>query len=408
MSVSKLNVFAPTSSGHHLAGRISWENRKGSFCYAKEWLEREDGYALDPRNLPLESTPFVTTVNGGIHGVFSDAGPDAWGKRLFELEFGRKPVSGLELLLESNGGGSGSLLFSEASEPSVEMAGYAPISELANLELAAFMIGAKLPVERDLQERLFIAARSIGGARPKANIFMDGATWIAKFSSPNDLIDMPRQELACLELARHAGIDVPDHKIVEVNGRSALLVRRFDTADTGPVHYLSLNALLSLERISSSDLVAPDGLCTYGGLAELCKLLGAQKAGRTLFQRMAFNILIGNTDDHLRNHGLLLGPDGWHLSAAFDLTSVGGDNQAIGVGNDGRSSTIDNAFSDFARFGLLLEEAHSIFESTALALQDASDFLSRAGLPPSHIEGSLALMNSALASFDRNLRSNSR
>ena len=396
MSVSKLNVFAPTSSGHHLAGRINWENRKGSFCYAKEWLELEDGYALDPRNLPLESTPFVTTVNGGIHGVFADAGPDAWGKRLFEMEFGRKPASGLELLRESNGGGSGSLLFSESCELPVKIDATAPISQLPELEHAAYQIGSGLLVDRDHLGRLFVAAKSIGGAKPKANILVDGEIWIAKFCSPSDAIELPRLEWACLALARSAGIDVPDHELIEANGRATLLVRRFDRADIRPLHYLSLHALLSLERLSSIDLIAPNGLCTYGGLAEICRQCGVIDAGIRLFQKMAFNVLIGNTDDHLRNHGLLRRPGGWQLSPAFDLTAIGGPNQAIGVGINGRDSTHDNALSDLYRFGLSLKEAESIFESCMLALADAPAYLDRAGLDPKLIEQVLDRMNRAL------------
>ena len=393
MSVSKLNVFAPTSSGHHLAGRIARQNRKGSFCYAKEWLEREDGYALDPRNLPLESTSFVTTVNGGIHGVFSDAGPDAWGKWLFELEFGRKPVSGLELLRVSNGGGTGSLLFSESCEPPVKMVASAPISHFPELEHAAYKISTGLLVDQDHLERMFVAAKSIGGAKPKANILVDGEIWIAKFCSPSDAIELPRLEWACLALARTAGIDVPEHELIEVNGRATLLVRRFDRADIQPLHYLSLHALLSFEKLSTSDLVAPDGLCTYGGLAALCAQHGVQDAGSTLFRRMVFNILIGNADDHLRNHGLLMRTDGWRLSPAFDLTAIGGPNQAIGVGRYGRESTRDNAFSDLDRFGLLRTDAESIFESVALALEEAPSHLDKAGLSQAHIEQALERMN---------------
>lgn len=389
MSVSKLNVFALTSSGHHLAGRISWENGKGSFCYAKEWLEREDGYALDPRNLPLESTPFVTTVNGGIHGVFSDAGPDAWGKRLFELEFGRKPVSSLELLRVSNGGGTGSLLFSESCEPPVKMVASAPISHLPELEHAAYKISSGLLVDQDHLERMFVAAKSIGGAKPKANILVDDELWIAKFCSPDSAIELPRLEWACLALARTAGIDVPEHELIEVNGRATLLVRRFDRAGIQPLHYLSLHALLSFEKLSTSDLVAPDGLCTYGGLAALCAQHGVQDAGSTLFRRMVFNILIGNADDHLRNHGLLMRTDGWRLSPAFDLTAIGGPYQAIGVGIAGRLSTCSNAFSDLARFGISLVEAESMVDSVATALENAPSFLHEAGLSASQVKESL-------------------
>src|SRR5690606_23890023 len=106
-------------------------------------------------------------------------------------------------------------------------------------------------------------------------------------------------------LARECGIHVPEHRLTEANGRAVLLVQRFDRNAGERLHYLSLHALLSVERMSPADVVAPTGLVSYFGAASLYRRIGVPDAGRRMFERMLFNVLIGNIDDNARNHRLL-------------------------------------------------------------------------------------------------------
>lgn len=386
MTTSRLYVFAPLAGEPRLAGAIDWADGTGTFRYAKSWPQQSGAYALDPRNLPLDDAPHSTRLNGGIPGVLADAGPDAWGKRLLEIQRGQVPATPLDILRVTNGAGTGALLFSQSRERPAPARTLVPTATLAQLENAARHVDAGDAVDQQVFAQIFASGSSLGGARPKANIELDGMTWIAKFARANDNIDVPRVEWACLSLARAAGIDVPDHRLAEVNGRAVLLVRRFDRDGENALHYLSLHALLSAERLSAADVTAPEGTCTYGGLAALCRQIGVQDAGRSMFQRMVMNIAIGNTDDHLRNHGLLHDANGWRMAPAFDLTAIGGNQQAVGVGTQGRTATRDNALTDLPRFGLDLAEAQAIMARVDHALQNASATLKEAGLPPQDID----------------------
>src|SRR5690606_32152368 len=139
----------------------------------------------------------------------------------------------------------------------------------------------------------------------KALVADGGKEWIAKFGRPGDPLDIPRQEWACLRLARARGIHVPEHRLNEANGRAVLLVERLDRKAGEGLHYMSQDARLSVERMSPADVVAPTGLMSYFGAASMYRRIGVHDAGRRMFERMLFNVQLGNTDDHARKHGLL-------------------------------------------------------------------------------------------------------
>lgn len=397
---SRLYVFAPIraggmlSSDHRLAGRIDWEDGTGTFLYAPEWLDAADtvAYPLDPINLPLREGPTTTRVNGGVHGVLADAGPDAWGTKLLELHRGAAADTPLDTLRVTNGSGTGALLFSGSRTRPAPRRHLVAEASLEELERAAFEVDAGETVQREDLELVYRAGSSLGGARPKVAVADEGRVWLAKLEAKADDINIPQLEAACLTLARDAGLEVPDHRLVDLNGRKALLVARFDRPDTGTLHYLSLHALLSAERLSAADVRAPLGSCTYGGLATRCRRIGVADAGSTLFHRMLFNLRVGNTDDHLRNHGLLFDGTDWRHAPTFDVVALGGQLQAIGMGTQGRAATLDNAFSDVERFGLTLGEARALDDQVRGALAGAEQRLIEAGLPPADVGRALGRM----------------
>lgn len=410
---SELYVFAPAlqdgrlQGDHELCGRVRWNNGIGQFTYATGW-RRGAGFSLDPLNLPLRDGEQTTAVNNGVPGVLADAGPDSWGRRLLELERG-PPRTPLDLLRLSNGSGTGSLLFSQSRTRPAPPRALLPITELAELEQAARHVILGEPVAPDVMQHILDAGSTLGGARPKANVLetasplrrpdvrekakvrAEGREWIAKFQKPDDDIDIPRLECACLSLARRAGLEVPDHRVLDINGRSLLLVARFDRPAEEHVHYLSLHALLSAARMGPNDVQAPLGRVTYGNLAALCRQIGVSDAGPVLYRRMLVNVMIGNSDDHLRNHGLLF--DGsWNHAPSFDIVAMGGDLQAIGIGTEGRLATLQNARSDRKRFGLDDEAAARIEDDVVAALQHARAELEAVGLRSADIGRALQRM----------------
>lgn len=190
---------------------------------------------------------------------------------------------------------------------------------------------------------------SIGGARPKATLLVDGRHWVAKFSSTTDQFRVVRWEAATLTLARAAGITVPRHRLEQVNARDVLLVERFDreTSDRGVHRHLTLSALTLLDL---DDTEAP--LASYPDLSEVL-LRYARDARRDraeLFRRMVFNILVGNEDDHAKNHACLWDGSGLRLTPAYDLVPQrragmeGRQAMIVGeLGPGGRASTLANA-----------------------------------------------------------------
>lgn len=360
--MNKLYVFAPTASGDILAGKFTWEDNKGKFEYTEKWLSHVESYALDPLNLPLHPGVFTCKVNKGVFGVLADAGPDSWGKHLMELS-NRNVNNPIEYLRLTNGTGTGGLLFSQSRSHPNPIRSILPFTKLENIEkIIEDLEDGNQITHQDLTQLLDAGSYSLGGARPKALIEHQEKYWIAKFERIEDQINMPEVEQACLTLAKACGLPVPETELVSMKKRSILLVNRFDRKEKKRLHYLSAHALLSLTRVSPKESVTPDGKMTYAYCAELMEKLGIVNVKEDVFRRMVFNIYIGNTDDHLRNLGLLYDYtlQQWSLAPAFDLTALGGDFQAIGVGVEGRVRSLKNALSSYKAFGLTEERAQEI------------------------------------------------
>jgi len=387
---SELYVFAPRlaqagglNTQVELCGRIRWHDKVGTFRYAKEWLELPYSYALDPVNLPLVEGDRNVTVNGGVPGVLADAGPDGWGTVLLERMRGVLPTP-LEALRLTSGSGVGALRFSQSRTKAAPSRSVLARTTLDELERAARALDAGLQVAHPELEEVFYAGSGLGGARPKVLVSDAGREWIAKFPRKSDALDIPILEAACLTLAARAGLEVPGHRLVTLNGRQTLLVERFDRAGGAPLHYMSFHAMLSAARVGPADAIPP-GPLTYSSLGVTCRNLGVPAALPTLFRRMLFNVCIANTDDHLRNHGLLF--DGsWRHAPTFDLVSIGGPAMAIGIGMEGRARSIENALSATARFGLSEEQARQILSEVQTAVATMEPLLLDLGMPAGDAE----------------------
>jgi serine/threonine-protein kinase HipA len=207
--------------------------------------------------------------------------------------------------------------------------------------------------------RFLSRGSSLGGARPKATTEYDGKQWIAKFGRADDHLSMCRAEYATMTLARLAGITVPPVRIEKVLGQDIYLIERFDRTNNAKYFRIPFISGLTITGAHESE----SSQQSYRRLAEQLRLFGSDpvKDSKELWQRMLFNILCNNTDDHLRNHGFLWDGKGWRLSPAYDIVpypqvSLERD-LAIGVGRNGRQATLKNALSDAASFGLSQSQA---------------------------------------------------
>ena len=377
----RLYLWAPIGGQWRVSARLDWEREVGSFRYAPTWLETEGTYPLDPLNLPLQEAERVIQYNNGIPGVLSDAGPDRWGRRLIERLAQYPPRNEAEWVLATAGSGSGAVRASlSRSSAAPVRTPYGQVTLEALEEASRTLVEGGLPPP-PMHEILCVQSGALGGARPKAAMTFDGREVIAKFQQPlHDTVDVPKLEAACLALARRAGIDAISATLVTVHGRSVLLVDRFDRRQGQPVHYLSARSLLNIYRPSAQDTVAPAGRATYAAMAAAARRIGVEGAGPELFRRLAFNYAIGNTDDHLQNHGFLF--DGtWRLAPAFDLVAQGGESLAIGAGRQGRSRTRENLLSGAGDFGLKPQLAEDLLEEAIQAARGLGDELDRLAMP---------------------------
>jgi serine/threonine-protein kinase HipA len=203
-------------------------------------------------------------------------------------------------------------------------------------------------VINEQQRRLLQPGVSMGGARPKSLMKMDGASWVVKFAETGEM-DTPLIEYACMQMALRCGINTAETQLLTLPKGHALAVKRFDRMGQRRLHVLSARVALH---------AAGEGM-GYPELSQILRRLGHPDRVRAqqqeLFRRMVFNILIDNTDDHEKNHVLIRGDDGFYdLSPAFDVVSSvqGLGYQQMRVGAKGHEASMANALSEVAAFGL--------------------------------------------------------
>lgn len=356
-------AWLPGATAPVVCGRIEARGAYHDFTYGQSYLRRSDAFALDHLELPL--TTGVQRSRRLIHGVIRDAAPDAWGRRVLQhrLGAGEGDLGELDYLVHGSTLRAGALHFQVSADE------YAPVTPrtatLAELMHAATLVEQGSPLPQELSVALEHGT-SIGGARPKATVVGDdGRHLLAKFSSTTDTWPVVRHEALGMALARDAGIDVVDARLTSVEGRDVLLVERFDIATVvgGSTrrHFFSALTALGLDELAARD----------AEYAELASFLGKYSDDpeadcRELYRRMVFNMVIGNTDDHARNHAVFWDGDRCRLTPAYDLCvyrRVGQEaTQAMQVGAFGAASTLANAASVCERFLLASRDAEAIHD----------------------------------------------
>lgn len=370
-------IWLPDEAKPVLCGKLQDVAGELHFLYGKSYLERGNAIPLDIREMPLESGVFRPRA-GEMHSVIRDAAPDAWGRRVLLYRLTKNTVTELDYLLEAGLDRIGALVMRESSD-------YCPLREpeaatIDQLVEAAGLIenGQLLP---DSLANALVHESSVGGARPKALIYDDQSSWIAKFSSTTDQYPVVRSELAAMWLAGQCEIDVPATRLIESLGKDVLLVERFDrvNAEDGIKRRFMISGLTALQLHETESRLA-----SYLDLAGFIRRYGKHAEGdcAQLFRRMVYNLLVGNNDDHARNHAFFWDGAHYDLTPAYDICPMLRygltANQAMAMGQQGRLSTIDNALSEPGLFGLSEESARSIKEDLVHTVethwQDAADY----------------------------------
>lgn len=353
-----------------------------SLRYAESWLER--GFALS-EDLPLLDEEFLPREKDSAAGAVDDARPDRWGERVIRLIDKPARLSLMEYLYFAGDDRFGALGVSTSRENYSPRAG-GPLPSLADAEAIHDIVRRVLANEPipAAQRRLLAPGVTMGGARPKALLDLEGERWIVKFSA-DDPTDTPLIEHASMTLARKARIRTATTRPIRLVDGHAVAIERFDRRDGRRLHALSANVALK----------AAGETLGYPELAQLLRRRGVVERDvqvaqmHELFRRMVLNILIDNTDDHEKNHVLLVNDaQQYELSPAFDVLPSG---QALGyqqmrVGSAGADATLENALSMCTLFGLKRDAAIKELRSVVAVVAGWKAHFEAAGVGKRDIE----------------------
>jgi serine/threonine-protein kinase HipA len=355
-----------------------------SFEFDRTWLSLHDGRSLDP-DLQLFAGPQHSPVEN--FGLFMDSAPDRWGRMLMrrrEAVCARKAarqartLTELDYLLgvydEARMGGIRFKTEAAGAFVSDDRAMAAPPwAKIRELEAAARHLDADEGTDVENEQwlaMLMAPGSSLGGARPKANVLdPSGHPWIAKFPGKSDDVDVGAWEMVVHELAGNCGIELPEASMEKLSAAgTTFMVKRFDRDRRRRIHFASAMTLLG--RKDGDDGQAG---VSYLHLAELLQRHGAQPAKdlRELWRRLVFSVAVKNTDDHLRNHGFLLAPDGWRLSPAYDLNpNPEGTGLSLNMSESDNSLDFGLARSVAAHFRLSAAAAEKIISQIVAQVRD--------------------------------------
>jgi len=359
----ELLVYVDRAGAPVLAGRL-WARvraakESGSFEYDASWLDRRDAFALDPE-LPLARGAFHT--GRPLFNAFTDPAPDRWGQTLMrrnerararrEKRQPRTLFTVDFLTLVDDETRLGALRFRDAAGDAFLSATgrrVPPVIELPRLLSAT----GRIVDERETDEDLLLVlapGTSLGGARPKASVRdRDGHLLVAKFPRKDDEWSVTRWEATALALAKKAGIDVPRWRLETILKKPVLMLRRFDRARSGRLPFMSaLTAVQGTDGEARSYLDVVDAIRREGSRVD--------EDLRELWRRMVFNILVSDTDDHLRNHGFLRDGAGWRLAPAYDLNPMPVDVRprvhALAIDESDTTASFDTALAVAPAFGI--------------------------------------------------------
>ena len=397
--MNEVYVYADLEGTPHFVGRLWTRSRRhreaASFEYDKTWLSSAHRFALEPA-LALGKGAYHTRESERLFGAMGDSAPDRWGRALMRRAENRRARDSSEaqrtlterdyLLGVNDTARQGALRFSEkqggpfmSETDSGQWGAIPPLVFLPRLLAASDNVINETDSDDDLS-LLLAPGASLGGARPKASVLgKDGHLLIAKFPRGDDEHNKVLWEAVALKLAKYAGIPVPDFHVTHVAESPVLLLRRFDRVADVRIPYLSAMSMLGAQdHEHHSYLEIIDAIRQYGAEARADML--------QLWRRIVFNVMVTNSDDHLRNHGFLYRKQaGWRLSPAFDLnpTPINAGRRILttAIDLDDNEASLTLALSVAGDFGLTHNGAREIAYEVAQAASTWRDVATQFKLP---------------------------
>jgi len=376
-----IDIYIDHAGETHLAGRCRYvAKRRGQssvFEYAEQWLRNPNAFALDPANLPLGDGPIYTTSQkSALPGALRDSAPDRWGQQLIRRSFRKageeRTLSEIDYLLAiTDQTRIGALRYKREGEDSFNhgIGHYRvpPLIQLPALINAADAVQTNTETAEDLK-LLLNEGSPLGGARPKSAVMdNDGTLAIAKFPKPDDDRSITHGEVLAMRLGAKAGLNVAGARLQDVAGRAVALVTRFDRRDGQRIPFLSAMSLLGVNDGDEA---------TYTDIADCIRMYSSAPTAdmHELWRRVVFGVLIGNLDDHLRNHGFLYDRDDkWRLSPAYDLNPVPLEEKTreltTWISDEGPGADLDIARRAAAFFSLNEDQAETIIVDVSAALR---------------------------------------
>lgn len=363
-------------------GMLTHDRGQIRFRYQRDWLQDSRAFALDP-DLSLDEHPFFPRPELGNFGIFLDSSPDRWGQTLMKRREAlqardeQRPPRALYawdfLIGVQDLTRQGALRFRRPDTDKFlgdeEMAA-PPVTTLRELETVAYQLSSRRIDDLDALRKwlavLVAPGASLGGARPKANFTeADGSLWIGKFPARDDDRDIGAWEYVVHQLAQEAGIDVPPARLIKLNNNfHTFCVQRFDRVNGARRFYASAMTLLRKTHSEGT---------SYLELAQFIRSTGdaghASADLEQLFRRVAFNVAVGNRDDHLRNHGFVLGEAGWRLAPAFDVNpNIDKAEHVLNIDDVDNRPSLETVLGTAAFYGLDERQARQIVDEVVVSV----------------------------------------
>lgn len=381
-------------------GTLTHDRGQIRFHYDRDWLGDARAFALDP-DLSLDEHPFFPKPELGNFGIFLDSSPDRWGQTLMkrrealqakdEKRVARTLYAWDFLIGVQDFTRQGALRF-RLTDTDVflgnEKMAAPPVTALREAEAVAYQLSSRRIDDLDALRKwlavLVAPGASLGGARPKANFTeTDGSLWIGKFPARDDDRDIGAWEYVVHTLARKAGVDVPPARLIRLNNDfHTFCVQRFDRVQGQRRFYASAMTLLRKEQSEGT---------SYLELARFLRAQGDAAHADTdltqLFRRVAFNVAVGNRDDHLRNHGFVLGKTGWRLAPAFDVNpNIDKGEHVLNLDDVDNRPSLETVLGTAAFYGLADSTARKIVEEVLAAVDGWRDAARRTHISGADIE----------------------